>query len=27
VLILAFGPEWQTEVTAFGRGISTTSDR
>ena len=27
VLILAFGPEWQTEVTAFGRGISATSDR
>jgi hypothetical protein len=27
VLILAFGSEWQTEVTAFGRGLSSTSDR
>ena len=27
VLILAFGSQWQTEVTAFGRGISSTSDR
>ena len=27
VLILAFGTQWQTEVTAFGRGISSTSDR
>jgi hypothetical protein len=22
VLILAFGAQWQTEVTAFGRGLS-----
>lgn len=27
VLILAFGSQWQTEVTAFGRGISSTGDR
>lgn len=27
VLILAFGTQWQTEVTAFGRGISSTGDR
>jgi hypothetical protein len=27
VLILAFGTQWQTEVSAFGRGISSTSDR
>jgi hypothetical protein len=27
VLILAFGAQWQTEVTAFGRGISSTGDR
>jgi von Willebrand factor type A domain len=27
VLILAFGTQWQTEVAAFGRGISSTSDR
>jgi len=26
VLILAFGTQWQTEVTAFGRGISATRD-
>ena len=26
VLILAFGSQWQREVTAFGRGINTTSD-
>ncbi|MEA2678822.1 MAG: hypothetical protein QOK03_544 [Candidatus Binataceae bacterium] len=27
VLILAFGAQWQSEVTAFGRGISGTGDR
>lgn len=27
VLILAFGSQWQSEVTAFGRGISSTGDR
>jgi hypothetical protein len=27
VLILAFGTRWQTEVTAFGRNLSSTSDR
>jgi von Willebrand factor type A domain len=27
VLILAFGTKWQTEVSAFGRGISATADR
>jgi hypothetical protein len=27
VLILAFGTQWQTEVAAFGRGISSTGDR
>jgi hypothetical protein len=26
VLILAFGTQWQTEVSAFGRGISSTAD-
>jgi hypothetical protein len=27
VLILAFGAQWQSEVTAFGRSISGTGDR
>jgi hypothetical protein len=25
-LILAFGTEWQTEVTAFGRGLTARTD-